>query len=195
MNLPELLTVADFCNRYSIGKTSFYREVNAGRLKIRKFGTATRIARIDAQAWVESLPLSQGGGRMMENIAPEKGKALVAATTKGQPKTVEANGNSLIAEDCQTGNWIVAFRAADGATFTYRGKRGRVLAMLARHQEGVTQHDTYPWHTRLGGTIHAMRQDGLTISTELEGRYRHARYRLAIVGSLIKQAENREAAI
>ena len=58
MELPELITVADFCERYSIGKTSFYREVNAGRLKTRKFGTATRIARADAEAWAAALPSS-----------------------------------------------------------------------------------------------------------------------------------------
>ncbi len=60
MDIPELLTVADFCDRYSIGKTSFYREVNAGRLKIRKFGAATRIARIDAEAWADALPVIEG---------------------------------------------------------------------------------------------------------------------------------------
>lgn len=56
MAIPELLTVADFCSRYSIGRTSLYREVNAGRLKLRKFGSATRIARKDAERWAESLP-------------------------------------------------------------------------------------------------------------------------------------------
>lgn len=61
MDIPELLTVADFLARYSIGKTSFYREVAANRLRIRKFGTATRIARRDAEAWAESLPVIEGG--------------------------------------------------------------------------------------------------------------------------------------
>ncbi len=28
--------------------------------------------------------------------------------------------------------------------------------------------------------MHAMREDGLAISTEIEGPYRHARYRLAV---------------
>lgn len=59
--LPELLTVTDFCGYYSCGKTSFYREVNAGRLKIRKFGTATRVARTDAEAWANALPTIEGG--------------------------------------------------------------------------------------------------------------------------------------
>ena len=58
--IPEMLKVADFCDLYSIGKTSFYREVNAGRLKIRKFGTATRIVRIDAETWAEAHPTIEG---------------------------------------------------------------------------------------------------------------------------------------
>ncbi|MCB2052511.1 MAG: hypothetical protein KDE63_13895 [Novosphingobium sp.] len=45
----------------------------------------------------------------------------------------------------------------------YRGKRARVLTMYATSREGVTQWDCLPWHTRLGGTIHAMRRDGLDI--------------------------------
>lgn len=60
METPELLTVADFCARYSIGRTSLYREVNAGRLKLRKFGSATRIAREDAERWVANLPEYDG---------------------------------------------------------------------------------------------------------------------------------------
>ena len=56
----ELLSVAEFCHCYSIGRTSLYREVNAGRLRLRKFGSATRIARADAEAWANSLPFSDG---------------------------------------------------------------------------------------------------------------------------------------
>ena len=61
MNIPELLTVAEFLARYSISKTSFYREVAASRIPIRKFGSATRIARADAEAWAASLPVQNGG--------------------------------------------------------------------------------------------------------------------------------------
>ena len=60
MDIPELMTVADFLVRYSIGRTSFYREAAAGRLRLRKFGTATRIARTDAEAWAASLPTREG---------------------------------------------------------------------------------------------------------------------------------------
>lgn len=71
-----------------------------------------------------------------------------------------------------------------GRIWRYSGKRGRVLAMLASGQ-GVTQWCTLPWHTRLGGTIHALRKDGLAIETIREGEYRHARYWLRTPGKLI----------
>lgn len=72
-----------------------------------------------------------------------------------------------------------AYIDSEGRIWAYRGKRARVLDLLASSPGGVTPWDCLPWHTRLGASIHAMREDGLTISTELEGPYRHARYRLA----------------
>lgn len=57
---PELMTVADFLRRYSIGRTTFYREVAAGRITLRKLGIASRIARADAERWADSLPVSAG---------------------------------------------------------------------------------------------------------------------------------------
>ena len=79
----------------------------------------------------------------------------------------------------------IAFKASTGVVWRYTGKRARVLTMLATSGNGVTQWDTLPWHTRLGGTIHAMREDGLTIETVREGDYRHARYWLRTPGELI----------
>ena len=58
--VPELMTVADFCARYRCSRTSVYRESAAGRIKLRKFGAATRIARADAEQWAASLPTYQG---------------------------------------------------------------------------------------------------------------------------------------
>ena len=60
MDIPELMTVGDFLARYSIGRTTLYREVAAKRLKLRKLGTATRIARTDAETWANSLPVREG---------------------------------------------------------------------------------------------------------------------------------------
>ncbi len=61
MDIPELMTVGDFLARYSIARTTFYREVaKGGPLKLRKLGSATRIARADAEAWAKSLPVREG---------------------------------------------------------------------------------------------------------------------------------------
>ncbi len=60
MTKIELLTVADFCKHYSVGRTTFYREVAANRIPIRKLGSATRIARADAEAWAANLPIVEG---------------------------------------------------------------------------------------------------------------------------------------
>lgn len=79
-----------------------------------------------------------------------------------------------------------AFRSLAGAVWRYSGKRARVLAMLATSQTGLTQWDTLPWHTRLGGTIHVLREDGLSIETVRKGEYRHARYWLRTPGTLDK---------
>ncbi|WP_041558999.1 hypothetical protein [Novosphingobium sp. PP1Y] len=79
----------------------------------------------------------------------------------------------------------MAYRASTGRIWRYSGKRARVFAMLANASNGITQWDTLPWHTRLGSSIHAMRCDGLDISTELEGDFRHARYRLHTPGALV----------
>jgi excisionase family DNA binding protein len=50
------LTPREFCNRYGIGLTKFYEELNAGRIVARKLGKATRISADDAEAWFSSLP-------------------------------------------------------------------------------------------------------------------------------------------
>lgn len=60
--MNELMTVADFLNHYSISRTEFYRQVNAGRIPLIKLGKASRIARQDAEAWRAALPLRVFGG-------------------------------------------------------------------------------------------------------------------------------------
>lgn len=55
MSLPELMTVRDFLDNFRVGKTTFYREVEAGRLRIIKVGRSTRVAREDADLWLRGL--------------------------------------------------------------------------------------------------------------------------------------------
>lgn len=52
---PELLTVAEFCRRYSMAKASFYRLRKRGDIKAIKVGTATRIHRAEAERWLASV--------------------------------------------------------------------------------------------------------------------------------------------
>ncbi|MGX7896071.1 helix-turn-helix domain-containing protein [Tsuneonella sp. HG222] len=54
------MTVPDFLEMYRISRTSFYREVNAGRLRLVKFGRSTRIARIDAEVWMQNMRANDG---------------------------------------------------------------------------------------------------------------------------------------
>ena len=48
--------LGDFLKVFGIGRTRFYDEVNAGRLKARKNGARTVVLAVDAQAWLNSLP-------------------------------------------------------------------------------------------------------------------------------------------
>jgi len=49
-------TVDSFCRKYGIGRTSFYEEVAAGRLKAKKRGTRTMIECAEARRWFADLP-------------------------------------------------------------------------------------------------------------------------------------------
>ena len=61
MTMADLMTVRDFLSRYAISRSEFYRQANAGRIRLTKLNTATRVARADAEAWLSSLPVKQGG--------------------------------------------------------------------------------------------------------------------------------------
>jgi excisionase family DNA binding protein len=56
VSLPAAMTIDQFCRSYSVGKTKAYSEIQGGKLKIRKLGSKTLIARDDAEAWLNSLP-------------------------------------------------------------------------------------------------------------------------------------------
>lgn len=58
MNPPDKLAfeVNEFCRLYSIGRTTFYEQIKAGHLKVRKVGTKTLVLAEDAQSWLAGLP-------------------------------------------------------------------------------------------------------------------------------------------
>ncbi len=53
------LGVDDFCAWASISRAHFYREVNAGRLIMRKAGRKSVVTMADARVWLASLPVAQ----------------------------------------------------------------------------------------------------------------------------------------
>jgi excisionase family DNA binding protein len=50
------LTVPEAAALSSLGKTSVYKAIREGRLRIRKYGTRTIITRADLASFLESLP-------------------------------------------------------------------------------------------------------------------------------------------
>ncbi|MFA4995064.1 MAG: hypothetical protein WC521_07165 [Bdellovibrionales bacterium] len=52
---PIAYRVSDFCQVYVISKASFYREVQAGRLRILKRGRRSLVERSEAERWFANL--------------------------------------------------------------------------------------------------------------------------------------------
>ncbi|RZJ17649.1 MAG: DNA-binding protein [Brevundimonas sp.] len=55
---PLALTVKQFCTQFSISRTTFYEEVKARRLEVRKIGHKSIVLTAEAQRWLASLPNS-----------------------------------------------------------------------------------------------------------------------------------------
>ena len=55
----EAYRVTEFCDLYGVAKSKVYEEMAAGRLKVRKLGSRSLIARVDAEAWLMNLPLQE----------------------------------------------------------------------------------------------------------------------------------------
>jgi excisionase family DNA binding protein len=53
---PRLYSIKDFIRDYGISRASLYEEIKHGRIRARKFGKKTLIAREDAEAWFSRLP-------------------------------------------------------------------------------------------------------------------------------------------
>ena len=50
------LSVSEFCSWAGISASTFYRELNAGRLKTHKIGRKTVIKTVEANSWLNKLP-------------------------------------------------------------------------------------------------------------------------------------------
>lgn len=53
----QAMTIVQFCNWAGIARSTVYKEIASGRLKARKIGSKTIIARDDADAWFQALPM------------------------------------------------------------------------------------------------------------------------------------------
>lgn len=52
-------SVDEFCARYGIGRTTFYAEVKAGRLRVVKLGRRTLVPVREGELWFSRLPTAQ----------------------------------------------------------------------------------------------------------------------------------------
>ena len=59
--MPGFYTIAEFLSVYSIGRSTAYRAIESGKLRLTKIGRASRIAKTDAATWAASLPTIGGG--------------------------------------------------------------------------------------------------------------------------------------
>ena len=52
---PNAYTVAQFCAKYKVHRSTFYRNLKRGLMPpVIKIGSSTRILREDEEAWIES---------------------------------------------------------------------------------------------------------------------------------------------
>lgn len=70
-NNPHPRSVNGFCARNGIGRTKFYKEVDAGELEVTKIGTRTIVTPEQEAAWLER----KRGGKLL----PARGRALQSA--------------------------------------------------------------------------------------------------------------------
>lgn len=57
---PAAFSVRDFCQWANISRSSFYKEVNAGRIQPVKLGKKTLILCKEAERWLSELPHACG---------------------------------------------------------------------------------------------------------------------------------------
>lgn len=52
--------IPEFLEHYPMGRSTFYRLVKDGKIKLTKFGGSSRVAKADAEAWAATLPIING---------------------------------------------------------------------------------------------------------------------------------------
>ena len=57
----ELLTIEDVGRRCRLGRTLIYEEIEAGRLRVVRFGRAVRVWSDDLTAWIEERTAASAG--------------------------------------------------------------------------------------------------------------------------------------
>lgn len=50
------MTVLEFLDWARISRTTFYKQVNAGRIPLKKVGKRSLVMRSDAEVWLSNLP-------------------------------------------------------------------------------------------------------------------------------------------
>jgi excisionase family DNA binding protein len=76
-------SISDFCQRYGVGRTTAYEEIKAGRLRAVKVGHRTLITVDDAEAWLKSLP-SSNGLRPRETTSAETNLPILSRNFTGE---------------------------------------------------------------------------------------------------------------
>ena len=53
---PQLLTIVQACQRLSVGRSTLYNLISAGKLPLRKIGGASRVRSDELDAFIQELP-------------------------------------------------------------------------------------------------------------------------------------------
>ena len=60
METTMYYTIPEFLDLYPMGRSTFYRLVKDGQIRLTKFGGSSRVAKADAEAWAATLPVVGG---------------------------------------------------------------------------------------------------------------------------------------
>src|SRR5215831_8032317 len=66
----RVLTIDQFCDRYSIGRSTAYHLIRTGKLLARKLGRRTILLPPDVDAWAASLPMLGASGSPRGRYGP-----------------------------------------------------------------------------------------------------------------------------